>query len=587
MIVLTGDCIVSGLGFTTRENFETVCRGTGGVQPHASHPGSRLDRKALDKAFSRLTPAPGAPSAGNDYTTFEKALIVSAAGALEQAAAQTGTTAQALASARDTAFFISSTKGNVELLAKPAGSYDPDRVGLWNSAGKCTQFFGNPNRPEVISNACISGVCAQIAAGRALQNGDCSVAVVVGAEVLSAFITSGFRSFKALSDAPCRPFDAQRCGLNLGEAAAAMVWVNTDTAKAADIVMVDGAIANDANHISGPSRTAEGLTNCLKSVLEHIDKKDIAFINAHGTATLYNDEMEALALHRCNLDGTPVNSLKGYFGHTLGAAGVLESILDAHALSEGVIIKSLGYENNGVTNKQNIVTSVQKTDRPLCIKMLSGFGGSNAVLVIGKGPVAAEAARKAALTPLEKIDITATVTIDNDDLTINNQEVNIEKGEHFLTELYRYLGDPYPKFYKMDHLCKTGWLAAGVLLKTAGLFNDKAKKDNAIILFNRNSSLDNDKQYQLTLDPQAYFPSPAVFVYTLANIVTGEIAIRHKIFGESSFYISESFDREHVLHCAALAFAHTPALRHILCGWVEYNRHKAEVYLMLVNKKSL
>lgn len=586
MIVLTGDCIVSSLGFSTQDNFEAVSKGQSGVQPHGSYMGSRLDRKTLDKAFARLTPSPAIAQEARTYSLLEKAMIVAADGALRQAAP--GQAIQALASSDRTLFFVSTTKGNVELLAKPAKSYAEERVCLWQSAQWCAQFFGNTRRPVVVSNACISGVCAQIAALRALQSGECDTAVVLGADVLSPFIISGFQSFKALSAEPCRPFDAQRCGLNLGEAAAAMVWSRTEgTPRKDDIVLVDGAIANDANHISGPSRTAEGLTNCLKAVLAHFDQKDLAFINAHGTATLYNDEMEALALHRCALDGTPINSLKPYFGHTLGAAGVLESILDAHFLREGLIFSSLGYDNNGVTNRQNVATTLQKTAKPFCIKMLSGFGGSNAVLVLGKGPKAVKAASAASLEkPLPEVAVTATVSIDNGRVACNGRPVAIAEETNWLTGIYKYLGEAYPKFHKMDRLSKLGWIAANLLLKETTLCNDHAKQDTAVILFNRNASLDDDMQYQSTLDPHAYFPSPAVFVYTLANIVTGEIAIRHKIFGETSFYIDPEYDREEVLRRAAQAFAHTPTLNHIVCGWVEYAHRNGQAYVMMVDRTS-
>lgn len=107
--------------------------------------------------------------------------------------------------------------------------------------------------------------------------------------------------------------------------------------------------------------------------------------------------------------------------------------------------------------------------------------------------------------------------------------------------LYReFIGD-YPKFFKMDNLCKLGFVAAELLLRNA----DAASKENAaIILFNRNGSLVTDRNYQKTITDGNYFPSPALFVYTLANIVTGEIAIRHKIYGETSFYILPEKDND-------------------------------------------
>jgi 3-oxoacyl-[acyl-carrier-protein] synthase-1 len=122
------------------------------------------------------------------------------------------------------------------------------------------------------------------------------------------------------------------------------------------------------------------LSHILREV-EDCNRDDIAFINAHGTATPYNDEMEAFAITRANLQHLPVTSLKGYFGHTLGNAGILESIISTHALRDGTILKTNGFETLGVTHPLRIATHTQATHRRRCINMLSGFGGCNAALL--------------------------------------------------------------------------------------------------------------------------------------------------------------------------------------------------------------
>lgn len=152
------------------------------------------------------------------------------------------------------------------------------------------------------------------------------------------------------------------------------------------------------------------------------------------------------------------------------------------------------------------------------------------------------------------------------------------EGFKNLTGLYRSLGLDYSKFFKMDGLCKLGFLAAEFLLKDL----TAAEKENmGIVLFNRAGSLATDRNYQATLKEGEYFPSPAVFVYTLANIVTGEIAIRHKIYGETSFYILERPDQEQMRLLAETALA-SSANRYVLTGWVDFeneNQYLAEMEL--------
>ena len=146
-----------------------------------------------------------------------------------------------------------------------------------------------------------------------------------------------------------------------------------------------GAIRNDANHISGPSRTGEGSYRALKVALGDVSPDKIAFINTHGTATLYNDEMESVAIERAGLTQVPVNGLKGYYGHTMGAAGILETILSMCAVDDNNILATRGFEIIGVTHPLVLSNQNQATDKRAFIKLLSGFGGCNAALLMAKG----------------------------------------------------------------------------------------------------------------------------------------------------------------------------------------------------------
>ncbi len=271
-----------------------------------------------------------------------------------------------------TGFILSTIKGNI---AGKKGILLPE------SAREIADAIGIKTTPIVTSNACISGLAALIQGMRMIRSGEYDQVVVVGAEVQSEFIVSGFQCLKALSLNPSRPFDAEREGLNLGEAAAAVVL----SAEKGPWELVDGVIRNDANHISGPSRTGEGSYKALMYVMENASKEDLAFINVHGTATLYNDEMESIALDRAGLADVPINALKGVFGHTMGAAGILESVVSMAAADKGIVLPTKGFETLGVSGKVNVSASERSTGGNSFIKLLSGFGGVNGALLFRKG----------------------------------------------------------------------------------------------------------------------------------------------------------------------------------------------------------
>lgn len=154
----------------------------------------------------------------------------------------------------------------------------------------------------------------------------------------------------------------------------------------------------------------------------------------------------------------------------------------------------------------------------------------------------------------------------------------------FLTEAYKQSGISYPKFHKMDNLCKLGFLAAELLLRDKKLEQTYSADETGIILFNASSSMDTDRIHQQTIrDRSAYFPSPSVFVYTLPNIVIGEICIRHKLFGESTFFIEEKFPGQRLFSYVRQLF-HDGVIRCCLTGWLELNDNLCDAVLYLVEK---
>jgi 3-oxoacyl-[acyl-carrier-protein] synthase I len=560
MITKIADNIISPLGLTSEDNLRSIINGESRICSHEgafglpeAFCGSLIDRKMISEMFASHS------IGGEDLTLFEKLCILSATEAISECSLQ--------AENDDVIFVLSTTKGNVDMLE---GDIDDPRCYLAESAKKIAEYFGNHNTPIVASNACISGVCAQIAAVRALSSGKYRYAVVIGCDLLSRFIISGFQSFKALSPDPCKPFDKERIGLNLGEAAGTIILerekVEGKRGKGDYWEFIGCSNHNDANHISGPSRTGEGSYRVLSDILEVVDKDDLAFVNLHGTATAYNDEMESIALHRAGLSDTPANGLKGFYGHTLGAAGIIETILSMHALDNGIILPTRGFVEKGTTYDIAVKPEIRHTDKKTFIKILSGFGGSNAGIAYRKcteeQPSAEEKAENVESRSRHKaFETVAEVRITPEVTSLNGEKIS----EESITGLYRRFAGDYPKFFKMDSLCKLGFMGAELLLKDIPA---QERENIAVILFNRNGSLITDRNYQKTIADDNYFPSPALFVYTLANIVTGEIAIRNKTYGETSFYLLDEYDPkkiEDMVKCVA------PASPLILTGWVDYN----------------
>ena len=216
-----------------------------------------------------------------------------------------------------------------------------------------------------------------ILAMRLIRSGKFKRALVTGADVLSKFIVSGFQSFQSLSEQACRPFDKSRDGLSLGEGVGTLVI----SREIGEVELVEGAISNDANHISGPSRTGEGL---LVSIQHTLDNNTVDLISAHGTATPYNDDMESLAFSRAGLEKVAVNSLKGYFGHTLGAAGIIESIINIEAMKQHTIVGTAGLSEIGLAKNINVVDHTMHAEHNSILKTASGFGGCNASVLIRK-----------------------------------------------------------------------------------------------------------------------------------------------------------------------------------------------------------
>ena len=365
------DSILSPFGVTTNQTWDAMMEGRCGIDRH--------DRfsDCVNSVWGAVIPEhflSNRPDLSH-FTKFEQMAVLAVQEAISQLNIDVSTP--------EVVFIMASAKGNIDLIDPEKPSiYASDRVFLWRSAQLIAAYFKNPNLPVVVSQACISGVSALLVGMELLQQSRYKYAVVFGADIFSRFTYAGFSSLYALAPERCQPFDSKRQGLNLGEAAACIVLGNTAPEEADyGVTLRYGVASNDAYHLSAPARSGEGLYRAIMSCLLHIGYLP-DFVNAHGTATLYNDQMEAVALARSGLLPLPVTAFKGYLGHTLGAAGIIDVILSARCMEEGVLLPVMGFKELGVTEPICVQTTIKKRVLHSCLKITSGFGGNNAALVI-------------------------------------------------------------------------------------------------------------------------------------------------------------------------------------------------------------
>lgn len=368
--------IISPLGFTTKQNINAVVKELSGIKKHTNtlsdidFYSSLINKKELNKNFAKLAKE-------NSYTTLEKMMILSLQDILHQSN---------FSISDKTGLIISTTKGNIDALDTNS-KFDSQRAYLHTIGNVLKNFFGFKTEPTIISNACVSGILSVAIAKRFIQNNMYDDVLVVSGDIVSEFILSGFNSFQAISSKPCKPFSKNRTGITIGEAAASILITKNKNYLSKDTVEIIGdGSCNDANHISGPSRTGEGLVKSIESAFleAKITSLDVNYISAHGTATNYNDEMEAIAFDRMQLNEVPVNSLKGYYGHTLGASGLVETIIGMQSLHTNTLYTSLGFDELGVSKNINIIDSVRNKELNIFLKTASGFGGCNTAVLFKK-----------------------------------------------------------------------------------------------------------------------------------------------------------------------------------------------------------
>ncbi len=257
-----------------------------------------------------------------------------------------------------------------------------------NPAVAIAEIYGFTGPVAAVANACSSGTDAIGLARDWINFNLCDIAIAGGTDELSRAAYLGFNALQVTSNEPCRPFDKNRKGLNLGEGAGILILESENSIRrrnARPFAMVSGfATSCDAYHLTGPHPDGAGLERAICGALADaaVPVTDIAFINAHGTSTIDNDKVEGCVISRLFGDAIPVVSTKAYTGHTLGAAGGIEAVLTACGLLDQKLPGTAGFEESDPACK------IIPIDRPtgisgrFALSTSLAFGGSNSAIVL-------------------------------------------------------------------------------------------------------------------------------------------------------------------------------------------------------------
>lgn len=357
-IYIGAENIISPLGNTAEKNFDALCQNISGIK--------KVKKKGVNTEFVYLSMFD--PSLDITFDSLLKNCLTSIRENISEDVFLSD----------KTLLILSTTKGDIK---------NNTHNVIGRSIANLKQSFSLKHTPLVVSNACTSGIIAINTGANLISAGTYENVIVLGCDIISDFVLNGFQSLFAISKSSCAPFDKDRAGITLGEACAGLVLSNKKSLfKRSPMKFIEGTSSNDANHISGPSRTGEGLYRTVKKTLElaGLNDKDIDFISAHGTATIYNDDMESVAFDRLKMQDIPLNSFKGYFGHTLGAAGIIETAMCIQCMRNNILIKSYGFNDHGTAKKINVISKNKPAQLNTVLKTSSGFGGCNGSLILKK-----------------------------------------------------------------------------------------------------------------------------------------------------------------------------------------------------------
>ncbi len=391
-IAITGLGIISALGNTVLENKEALLKsksGLGKLQKIKSIYASTIKVGEVALTNTEMEVLLKLPPTHN-FTRTALLGSLAAVEAIQQAAIND-------ISAFKTGFISATTVGGMdttEVYFKQFASHPETQKYITShhagdSTEKIAAILGITEFTTTISTACSSAANAIMLAARMIKAGKLDRVVVGGTDSLSKFTINGFKSLMLLSETDCKPFDANRNGLNLGEAAAFLVLESEKSAKGKNVLAYLSGYgnANDAHHQTASSATGEGAFLAMKKALEiaEIDPLDIDYVNAHGTATPNNDLSEGVALQRIFGKEVPdFSATKAFTGHTLAAAGAVEAVFSVLSLQENCMFPSLNFEKVMPEVQLTPIVKLQKKELNHVLSNSFGFGGNCSSLVFSK-----------------------------------------------------------------------------------------------------------------------------------------------------------------------------------------------------------
>lgn len=289
---------------------------------------------------------------------------------------------------------VGSAMNNEQFCRDYRAGLDPDlapidRILRSNPAASIAREFGLTGPCQTVVNACASGTDAVGLAASWIRGGVCDMVIAGGADELGRITYNGFISLMITDPSPCKPFDRERKGLNLGEGAAMLVLesegARTGRGKKARSYLLGYGTACDAHHLTAPKPDGEGLRYAIAEALSccGTPAAAIAFVNAHGTGTPDNDRVESRVLADV-LPGVPFLSTKGYTGHTLGAAGAIEAVFTIACLERGMIPANAGFATPDPELGGTPVEACTKVEGSIALSESLAFGGNNSVILLGK-----------------------------------------------------------------------------------------------------------------------------------------------------------------------------------------------------------
>ena len=383
-IAVVGIGIISAAGMGIAQTLESLRAGHSGIVPEPSHLATRhrLPVGEVARSNAELSEALGVTG-----TNSRTALLGMTAAA--EALADAG------GSRSNTALVSATSVGGMDLTECFFEEFGADdrrgrlRLAAHHDCADSTlaiaRYCGVDGFTTTLSTACSSAANALMTAVRLLRHGIADRVIAGGADALCRFTLNGFRSLQILDPAPCRPFDALRAGLNLGEGAAYLVLERADEATKMPYCCLAGfANANDAYHQTASSPEGEGDYLAMRWALERagVMPEEVDYVNAHGTGTPNNDLAEGIALPRLFGERMPLfSSTKAITGHTLAAAGAVEAVFAALMLRHGEIYPNLRFAKPDSRTKLCPVTRYRR--QPLCNVLSNsfGFGGNCASLL--------------------------------------------------------------------------------------------------------------------------------------------------------------------------------------------------------------